>query len=245
MAGVLVRLRLAIRRGSRENTAQRLWFVLSWLLGLGAGLAGGAFVAGADAARDGRGDLTVLTVFTVIFLAWVVSRAVWLMAAGVVLIYAGVCCIAVGAVCLAVYLWRSWRAGAAPRRRIAWQALGVLALYLVNFVAAGGAVFGAIMIETRYTVSITNHSSVALESAQVAGGGVCAEFGNILPGATVKRSFWIENDGELVLTGTHGTRKVDATVDGYVTSNFGADLAVVLKTDGTVSTTDKRRRDPD
>lgn len=70
MAGVLVRLRLAIRRGSRENTAQRLWFVLSWLLGLGAGLAGGAFVAGADAARDGRGDLTVLTVFTVIFLAW-------------------------------------------------------------------------------------------------------------------------------------------------------------------------------
>ena len=70
MAGVLVRLRLAIRRGSRENTAQRLWFVLSWLLGLGAGLVGGAFVAGADAARDGRGDLTVLTIFTAIFLAW-------------------------------------------------------------------------------------------------------------------------------------------------------------------------------
>ncbi len=70
MAFVLVRLRLALQRGSRENSAQRLWFVLSWLIGLGAGLVGGAFVAGADAARDGRGELTVLAVFTVIFLGW-------------------------------------------------------------------------------------------------------------------------------------------------------------------------------
>lgn len=76
MVGVLVRLRLAIRRGSRENTAQRLWFVLSWLIGLVSGLVAGAFVAGADAARDGRGDLTVLTIFTAIFLVWMLGPIV-------------------------------------------------------------------------------------------------------------------------------------------------------------------------
>ena len=31
---------------------------------LGAGLVGGGIIAGADAARDGRGDLTVIAIFT-------------------------------------------------------------------------------------------------------------------------------------------------------------------------------------
>ena len=167
------------------------------------------------------------------------------MGAGVVAIYAGACCVAAGAVCLAVYLWRSWRADAAPRRRLVWQALGMLALFLGNFAVAGGAVFGAIMIEARYTVSITNQSNVPLESAQVAGGGARAAFGDVLPGATVKRSFWIEHDGELILTGIHGTEKVDATVDEYVTNNRGGDKVVVLEMNGTVSTRDRHPRNPD
>lgn len=70
MAGTLVRLKLAIARGSRERPAQRVWFVLSWLVALGAGLIGGGIVAGADSARDGRGDLTVIAIFTVIYLGW-------------------------------------------------------------------------------------------------------------------------------------------------------------------------------
>ena len=104
-----------------------------------------------------------------IFLAWVLSRAEWLMGAGMITIYAGIGCVAVGVACLAVYLWRSWRAEAARRRRLAWQAVGMLALFLANFAVAGGAVYGAIMIETRYTVSITNHSSLPLESSNKVG----------------------------------------------------------------------------
>ncbi len=121
----------------------------------------------------------------------------------------------------------------------------MLALYLANFAVAGGAVFGAIMIETRYTVSITNHSDLPLESAQVAGGGVRLAFGDVPPGAAVKRSFWIEHDGILILTGIHGTEKVEATVDEYVTNNLGADKVVVLEANGTVSTRDRHPRNPD
>ena len=73
MAGVLVRLRLSLQRGSRERTSQRISFVLGWLFGLGGGLVGGAIVAGADAARDGRGDLTVIAIFTSIFLSWMLG----------------------------------------------------------------------------------------------------------------------------------------------------------------------------
>jgi len=70
VVGTLVRLKLAIARGSRDRPARRVWFVLSWLVALGVGLFGGGIIAGADAARDGRGDLTVIAIFTVIYLGW-------------------------------------------------------------------------------------------------------------------------------------------------------------------------------
>ena len=121
----------------------------------------------------------------VIFAAWVLSRAEWLMAAGVITIYVGMCAVAVGAVCLAVYLWQSWRSKAIARRRLVCQAIAVLGLFLANFLAAGGAAFAAIVIDTRYTVSVTNQTNVPLESARIEGGGVDVPLGIIAPGATV------------------------------------------------------------
>ena len=58
------------------------------------------------------------------------------------------------------------------RRKLILQAAAVLGLYLANFVAAGGAMDGVMMIESRYTVWVVNQSAMPLESARVAGGGV-------------------------------------------------------------------------
>jgi len=176
-----------------------------------------------------------------IFVAWVLFRAEWLMLAGVITIYAGLCAIAVGAVCLAVYLWRSWRSGTVPRWRLVWQTVAVLALFLANFIAADAAVSGAMLIEARYTVSITNHSNVPFESARIEGGGVDISLGVIVPGATVKRSFWIEHDGALFLKATQGSRKIEATIEGYVTNGVGGDMIVVLQPDGIVNVKPRRR----
>ena len=72
MAVVLLRLKLAIQRRSRGRggLAQRVWFVLGWLLALILGVAAGAAVAAADSARDDRGDLGIVLVFTGVFLVW-------------------------------------------------------------------------------------------------------------------------------------------------------------------------------
>ena len=175
-----------------------------------------------------------------IFVSWLILRADRLMLAGVVTLQIGICAVAAGIVCLVIYLVLARRSGQIDRRRLARQAVGVLALYLIGFAAAGGAVVGGIMIETRYTVSITNHSEFPLRETTVEGGGVSAVFGDIPPGRTTKRSFWIETDGTLVLTGLHDSQNVQMTIDEYVTNNQGGNRAVVLDQSGAISVRDRR-----
>jgi len=175
-----------------------------------------------------------------IFLAWVLSRADWLMMAGIITIYVGVCSVAVGAVCLAIYLWKSWRSRTVLRRRLLWHAIAILALYAANFVGASAAVAGVFFLESRYTVSVVNESNIPLQAAKLEGGGVEVSLGDMPSGVTVKRSFFIEHDGELVLTGIHGTRRIEATVDGYVTNSLGGDKIVVLSGIGVVNTSDRQ-----
>jgi len=182
---------------------------------------------------------------TAIFVAWAVSRADWLMGAGITTIYAGMCSVALGAACLAVYLWKSWRLRTIRRSRLAWQATAVIALFLANFIAAGAAILGAMVIESRYTVLIANQSDAPLESVSIEGGGVEINLDVIAPGATAKRSFWIEHDGELVLKGSHTFGKIEATIDGYVTNGLGGDKVVVLGADGTVDVKDRHPPDVD
>jgi len=186
-----------------------------------------------------------LVVGIAIFVAWIFTRAGWLMVAGVFTIYAGLCSVGIGAICLVVYVWRSWRSGEIKHRSLVWQAVGTAALLLANFPAGVSVVMGAILIETRYTVTLTNQSDVPLKSAEVCGGGVDVRFGDVAPGATVVRSFWIKADGELVLTAIHGSNKVETTVEGYVTNGMGGDKIVVLDANGSVNIKDKHPRSPD
>jgi len=180
-----------------------------------------------------------LVLGTVIFFAWVLTRADWLTTAGVLTILAGSWAVTFGSVFLVGHLWRSRRSRTVPGRRLVWQAIAVVALYVANFIGAGAAIWGVIAIETRYTVSITNRSEAPLEFARIEGGGLDIRFGTIAPGETVKHSMWIEQDGELVLKGTHGTEEIDATIDVLVMERFGEDKIVVLEADGTVKSSDR------
>jgi hypothetical protein len=186
-----------------------------------------------------------LVVGTAIFVAWLFTRADWLEIAGFITIFAGIGAVGIGTICLVVYIERSWRSREIERRRLVWQAVGTGALLLANFPAAAGAVVGAELIETCYTVTFTNQSDVTLESARVQGGGVNVSLGDVAPGATVKISFWVGQDGELVLTGKHGAAKVEATVEGYVTNGLGGDMIVVLDANGSVTVKDRRSGMPD
>lgn len=175
-----------------------------------------------------------------IFFVWVLARANWLIPAGIFTIYAGICAVAIGLICFVIYIMRSWRSRAIPRRRLMWQTIGVLGLFLANFVMAGGAVSGSIMIDTLYTVRIVNQSSVPLESACIRGGGVEIYVGSVPVGKTVRRSFWIRYDGTLILTGTHGSKVVTETIAGYVTYHSGGDKTVIVDNEGHITAKDRR-----
>ena len=133
-----------------------------------------------------------ILVGTAIFVMWLIFRGDVLMAAGMITIYAGLASVMVGLICLAIYLWRNWRSTAVPRRRLVGQATVLTGLFLANFVAAGGFVYGAIMIETRYNLSIMNQGNEPLQAVYIHGGGINVEFGDIATGKTVKRAFRIE-----------------------------------------------------
>jgi hypothetical protein len=185
---------------------------------------------------------TPLVVGLGIFAAWALTHAAWLMNAGLITIYGGIAVVAGALVFLASYVLGSWRSRSVPRRRLVWQTIGVIILLLANFAAAGAAVVGAVLLETRYTLSVTNQSNVAIDSARVDGGGVNLDLGVIAPGATVQRTFRIAREGELVLHGTQGAKKIETSIDGYVTPNLGGDKSIVVAADGTVIIKDQRRK---
>ncbi len=169
-----------------------------------------------------------------IFVAWVITEASWLTMAGLLTINVGVYAVVVGLVLLIVYMSWAWQGGQIPRRRLVGQTLAVVALFAANFVAAGGAVMGAQVISSRYTVVVTNQSNAPLQSARIEGGGVAVEFGDIPPGATVSESFWIKHDGQLTLSGRHGSNDVHAVIADYVTNGQGDYLDVTVDPNGNI-----------
>jgi hypothetical protein len=75
VAFVLLQLKLAIQRRAlgRSGGAQRAWFVLTWVLALVLGLATGAVVEMLASTGYGLGDLGLILLLTVVFLAWALS----------------------------------------------------------------------------------------------------------------------------------------------------------------------------
>jgi len=176
-----------------------------------------------------------------IFLAWVATRQDWLMTAGMVTLVAGFISFCTGAVALGRFCWLAIRKERIPRTQV-WSKAGRSAgLLVVNFPIAVAIVVGAIAIETRYTVRIINDLSQPLHQVRVYGGGVDRRIGTMDPGATRRRGFWIQQDGELTLEMKLGPTLVQTNIDGYVTPNMGEDLRVTVNPDSTISIISRRK----
>lgn len=174
-----------------------------------------------------------------LFLLWLIARWDWLMIAGIFTLYGGVAIFFIGAIALARFCWLAFRSPELPRRRLWLSTLGCAALLLSNFAVAGGITASVIAIETRYTVIVHNTSQQPLSGVRVFGGGCEADFGTIPPGGVVRRSFWIQHDGELEFRAVSGATTHSKTIDGYVTNNMGGHTTVTINPDGTISVSNK------
>jgi hypothetical protein len=174
-----------------------------------------------------------------IFLLWLISRWEWLMLAGVFTLYGGVAVFCVGVFALARFCWSAFRTPELPRQRLWLSTLGCAALLLSNFPVAGGIIYGALRIETQYTVMVRNGSQHPLNGVRVFGGGCEADFGTIPPGGSVRRSFWIQHDDQLEFRAVSGATMHAETIDGYVTNSLGGHTTVVLNPDATVSVSNR------
>ena len=163
-----------------------------------------------------------------IFIAWLLWRDDASVSAGIITIFAGLGCVVVGIVCVAIHATFSWRSEPAGRGRLVWRVIALLGLYTINFVVAGSIVVQVVLIQTCYTVSIVNQSSLPLQDVQIVGGGMHVRVGDVPPGQTAAESFWIEHDGELTFQAMHASDKIVTTVEGYVTHNMGGNKAVTF-----------------
>ena len=84
-------------------------------------------------------------------------------------------------------------------------------------------------ITIRYVVTVINTSQVKVDSFRVSGGGVDVDYGMIPAGATKRREFNIQHEGELDYTGKQGTKPLEGMVDDYVANGFGKDKTIIIK----------------
>jgi hypothetical protein len=173
------------------------------------------------------------------FLLWLITRWDWLIMAGIFTLYGGVAIFLIDAIALARFCGLAFRTPELPRRRLWLSTLGCAALLLSNFAVAGGITASVIAIETRYTVTVHNASQQPLSGVRVFGGGCEADFGTIPPGGIVRRSFWIQHDGELGFRAVSGATTHTKTIDGYVTNGMGGQTTVTINPDGTISVSNK------
>ncbi len=178
---------------------------------------------------------TPLVTGTVIFIAWLLTRADALMVAGAITIMACLCSVTVALVCLAIYLWRNWHSTEVTRLRLAWQAAAVVGMVIMNFVFAAGFSVAAIQIATRYNLSITNEGDEPLRHVRVGVGEIQVVIEDIPAGETRKKGFWIVKDGALVLKATRNGQPIEAVVESYVTHSSGGNMKVTIDPSGEVT----------
>jgi hypothetical protein len=175
-----------------------------------------------------------------IFFLWLFTRWEWLMIPGIFTLAAGPVICGFGFFELANSQWLTHGVfDFSPRRRRV-ATIGCGGLLLLNFPAAGAIVAAVITIHSTYTVVVHNASERNLDDVRVYGGGCDISFGSIRPQAVARRSFWIQDDGELTFWAVSGSITYSVSdFSGYVTNGQGGQRTVTVKTDGTISVTDE------
>ena len=109
-------------------------------------------------------------------------------------------------------------------------------LLFVSFPVAVALVVAAERVRTRYVVTIVNESNQRIDDLHLIGGGIDANYGNMLPGTSKTRGFNIKREGEVIYTGMREGKPVRGTVHAYFTSDMGGDITMIFNPDGTVET---------
>lgn len=166
-------------------------------------------------------------------LLWMATGHEGLVGLGLLMIPLGVVCVLGGMVALWCYLASSWKNPAMDRGRALRQVLWVLLLYAGNFVAAAGCFLAAEMWLGRQCVVIVNESPAVVRSLVIRGSGVKIELGDLPPGEQTSRTFWVNQDGNLVLDAVTDHGPVQVEVTDYTAGLMGEKYNVTLQPDGT------------
>ena len=171
-----------------------------------------------------------------IFLLWCFVRWDVLMGCGMVNILVGLILFLIGTVFLLRFLSDACEFKRIKERRVFFQLIVAGSLLFSNFPVAVALVVAADRVMTRYVVTIVNESNQRIDDLHLTGGGIDANFGNILPGTSKTRGFNIKREGEVIYTGISGGKPVRGTVNAYFASDMGGDITMIFKPDGTVET---------
>ncbi|MEY4567474.1 MAG: hypothetical protein RLY14_2444 [Planctomycetota bacterium] len=162
-----------------------------------------------------------------VFLLWLGSRWEILKLAGVFVILAGIVCIFVGATAMVFSLKKS-RVQGNPIRKHLPKWILLIAVFLSNFLAAGGIIATVLNIESRYTIRIVNQSNQELSAITISGGGCLIEVPNLPAGVTTTQHLYFKQDGSLTIKANADDRKLDVVIEGYITNGMGGFAKVTV-----------------
>jgi hypothetical protein len=103
--------------------------------------------------------------------------------------------------------------------------------------------FAVIFVFAPYWVDLSNHHAQAVTQIRIHGGGVDLACGDLAPGASLSRVFWIQGDGTLKMEAKIGGRLIEEEIDGYVTSGVGGDLEIEMDDKGVLKVCSESGRD--
>ena len=152
----------------------------------------------------------------------------WLEMAGLVVLYSGLISVAAGVCCVAAHAITVRKDPA--RRAISQRRLvAVVAIFVLNFVAAGTYILAAVLLITRYVVEVANASSRPVDALVVEGSDVVYfDFGRLATGERRSKGFYIEHDDALRIRIGRDGRQRCAIVDEYITNNLGGRTRVTF-----------------
>ena len=156
------------------------------------------------------------------FGAWVYSRSELWVAVGLGVMGLGVLIVPVAILCLVLGFDKFRKEGRLTTGGIAWRVLGSLGLTLVNFPAAFGFVIGAILLEERCVVVLTNETALEARDWSLSWPGNEVHVERWAPGETQRFSFWCEGEGPIELSvGDLGGQQLDFTIEESTGSGLG------------------------
>ena len=174
-----------------------------------------------------------LVVGLTIFFLWLATGWSWLEKAGLYALLGGLVLFVMGIIALLIWFFKTNQPGL-PRRPGVIVSAGVL---LANFPVAAAIIWGVLVIQSTYYLTIKNNSTALLSEVHFYGQGYDLHIGTILPNEKRKLKLHPEVSGEssLNLKGKCGNNVFTNMVEGYFESGYGGKAVVTVGLDGKIS----------